>query len=60
MYSIYMSSQQWLMRLLRREHGATAVEYGLIVALIAAAMAIALRLLGHQIVTTFTTIGSYL
>jgi len=56
MYMIYMSSQ-WFIRLLRQERGATAVEYGLIVTLIALAIAAAVKTLGHQLVTAFTTIG---
>jgi pilus assembly protein Flp/PilA len=58
MYSVFIFSQNLLIRLLRRdERGATVVEYGLIVALIAAALAFVLRVLGHQIIILFTKIG---
>ena len=43
-------------RLLRSERGATAVEYGLIVALIAAAIVITAGALGGQISTIFNNI----
>jgi pilus assembly protein Flp/PilA len=45
-----------LQRLLRSERGATAVEYGLIVALIAAAIVITAGALGGQISTIFNNI----
>ena len=40
-------------RFLRDEEGATAVEYGLMVALIAAVIVLAVTLLGTEIRTTF-------
>jgi pilus assembly protein Flp/PilA len=43
-------------RLLRSERGATAVEYGLIVALIAAAIVITAGALGGHVSTIFQTI----
>ncbi len=43
-------------RLQRDDRGATAVEYGLIVALIAVVIAGAVKLLGGAINTAFTTI----
>ncbi|OIQ50674.1 Flp/Fap pilin component [Pseudodesulfovibrio hydrargyri] len=42
-----------LMNLIRDEEGATAIEYGLIAALIAAGIAGATQLLGEQVVATF-------
>jgi|HubBroStandDraft_6_1064221.scaffolds.fasta_scaffold255171_3 pilus assembly protein Flp/PilA len=58
MYSTFISAQNLLIRLLRRdERGATAVEYGLIVAMIAAVIALGLKLLGHTLSTWFTTMG---
>ena len=42
-------------RLLDDESGATAIEYGLIVALIAIAMVIALQLTGINLAGVFTT-----
>jgi pilus assembly protein Flp/PilA len=42
-----------LMNLIRDEEGATAIEYGLIAALIAAGIVTATTLLGKQVVSTF-------
>jgi len=51
-----------VVRFLREEEGATAVEYGLMVALIAGAIVVAVTLLGTNLSgrfnTTATTIGS--
>lgn len=45
------------MKTLRRdEAGATAIEYGLIAALIAVAAIVAMQGLGSQLGTTFTTV----
>ena len=41
-----------------RDRGATAVEYGLIVALIAVIIIIAVTLLGRNLSTTFNTVAS--
>jgi pilus assembly protein Flp/PilA len=41
---------------LRRDQGATAVEYGLLVALIAAIIIVAVALLGGNVSDAFTTI----
>ena len=43
--------------LLRDEAGATAIEYGLIAALIAVAAIAAMQGLGEQLSTTFTTVS---
>ncbi|WP_316897739.1 Flp family type IVb pilin [Pseudodesulfovibrio indicus] len=42
-----------LMNLIRDEEGATAIEYGLIAALIAAGIVTATTALGEQVVSTF-------
>jgi len=42
---------------LRNEDGATAVEYGLMVALIAAFIIAAVTLLGEQVAATFTSVA---
>ena len=42
--------------LLRREEGATAVEYGIMVALIAAAVVVTVGLLGGQLNAVFTNV----
>jgi pilus assembly protein Flp/PilA len=43
-------------KLLRDEQGATAIEYGLIAALIAVAAITAMQTLGTQLNTTFTKV----
>ena len=45
-------------RLLKDESGATAIEYGLIAALIAAVIIVAVTTIGTNLNTTFTTIGN--
>jgi len=50
--------QKWFMRLLRDDSGATAIEYGLIAALIAVGIIAAARTLGAQISATFTTVDT--
>ena len=47
-------------QLLKDESGATAVEYGLIAALISIAAIAAMRTLGEDLSTTFTTISTEL
>ncbi len=47
-----------VMRFVRDEEGATALEYGLLAALIAAAMVTAVTTLGTQVSTTFTGAAS--
>ena len=46
--------------LLRDDSGATAIEYGLIAALVSIAAILALRTLGENLDTTFDTIGTEL
>jgi pilus assembly protein Flp/PilA len=45
-------------RLVEDESGATAIEYGLIAALIAAVIITAVTAIGTNLNTTFTTIGT--
>jgi pilus assembly protein Flp/PilA len=45
-------------RLLREESGATAIEYGLIAALIAVAAIAAFRLVGTNLSTIFNTVAT--
>jgi pilus assembly protein Flp/PilA len=45
-------------KMLRDEQGATAIEYGLIAALIAVAAITAMQSLGNQLSTTFTTVST--
>jgi pilus assembly protein Flp/PilA len=49
-----------LMRLLSNEGGATAIEYGLIAALIAVAAVTALTTVGQHLSTTFNTVATKL
>ena len=48
----------FIARLVRDESGATAIEYGLIVALIAVVIITAVTTVGSNLQTSFTTIGS--
>jgi pilus assembly protein Flp/PilA len=45
-------------RFLKDESGATAIEYGLIAALIAVGIIVSVRLLGSQISDTFNNVGN--
>ena len=49
-----------LTRLRADESGATAIEYGLIAALIAVAAIVALQSLGDELSTTFNNVGTEL
>lgn len=51
---------KFFQNLLRDEAGATAIEYGLIAALIAVAAITAMQGLGSQLKTTFNTVSSSL
>ena len=51
---------KFINKLLRDEQGATAIEYGLIAALIAVAAITAMSGLGDQLSTTFTTVSDQL
>src|SRR5215472_12200019 len=57
MLNVFMSLQSYLSAALRRDdRGATAVEYGLLVALIAAVIVVVVGLLGKQISAAFQTV----
>ena len=45
-------------KLIKNEKGATAIEYGLIAALIAVAAITAMQGLGNQLSNTFTTVST--
>jgi pilus assembly protein Flp/PilA len=47
---------KFLTRFLRNESGATAIEYGLIAALVAVVLVGALGLMGNKLSQTFTTV----
>ncbi len=49
-----------LMRLYKNEDGATAIEYGLIAALIAVAAISAMQLVGTNLTSTFNNVASKL
>ena len=51
---------QLLQRFIRDENGATAIEYGMIAALIAVAIIVSLRLVGSRLGAKFTTISGNL
>jgi pilus assembly protein Flp/PilA len=51
---------QVLARVRRDETGAAMVEYGLLIGLIALVVAIGAQILGQDISTMFSTVGSYL
>ncbi|HEX3364742.1 Flp family type IVb pilin [Phenylobacterium sp.] len=51
---------KFVTRFLKDESGATAIEYGLIAALIAVVLVTALTALGGQLSTTFSTISTKL
>ena len=48
--------QNLIARFVKDESGATAIEYGLIAALIAVVIIVAAQALGREIVTTFTNV----
>jgi pilus assembly protein Flp/PilA len=49
---------QFINKLIRDEEGATAIEYGLIAALIAVAAIAAMQGLGGQLTNTFTKVST--
>lgn len=49
-----------IVRFLKAEEGVTAMEYGLIAALIAVAVIAAVRLVGTSLIGTFTTVSTAL
>lgn len=58
MYGMFQNVMTWLRT--RDERGATAVEYGMLVALIAAVIVGIVATLGNQVNTAFTTISDAL
>jgi pilus assembly protein Flp/PilA len=49
---------KFVTRFMKDESGATAIEYGLIVALIAVVIITAVTAVGSKLNTSFTTVGS--
>jgi pilus assembly protein Flp/PilA len=60
MLRLFVNVQQTLARLLRREEGATMVEYGLLVALIAVVAAVGAAALGTELSSFFSAIATWL
>jgi pilus assembly protein Flp/PilA len=54
----FVSMQNSLARSLRSDRGATAVEYGLLVALIAAVIVAIVAIVGKQVSNAFSTVSS--
>jgi pilus assembly protein Flp/PilA len=54
----FVSAQNLLAKSLRSDRGATAVEYGLLVALIAAVIIGIVLIVGHQVSNAFNTVSS--
>lgn len=57
---IQETTMKFFSKLIRDEQGATAIEYGLIAALIAIAAITAMQSLGNQLSTTFNTVQTKL
>ena len=49
---------KFIKKLIRNDKGATAIEYGLIAALIAVAAITAMQGLGNELTTTFSTVDT--
>jgi pilus assembly protein Flp/PilA len=49
-----------LLKFFKEDEGATGVEYGMMVALIAAVIVLAVKTLGTKVLTAFTTINGNL
>ena len=58
MLELYVAVQNWFAGLRDEERGATAVEYGLMVGLIAAVIVLAVTALGGKINGVFNTVTS--
>jgi pilus assembly protein Flp/PilA len=56
----FVSAQNALAQRLRSDRGATAVEYGLLVALIAAVIVAIVIVVGHQVSNAFNSVSSNL
>ncbi len=53
---MYIQALNWLKSLIEQDEGVTAIEYGLIAALIAVVIIAALTIVGTELNTTFTSI----
>ena len=57
---MYTYALNWLKSLIEQDEGVTAIEYGLIAALIAVVIIAALTIVGTELNTTFTAISGAL
>ncbi len=57
---MYTRALIWLKSVIKRDEGVTAIEYGLIAALIAVVIIAAITIVGTELNTTFTTISGAL
>ena len=53
---MYINALNWLKSFIEKDEGVTAIEYGLIAALIAVVIIAAITIVGTELNTTFTTI----
>jgi pilus assembly protein Flp/PilA len=60
MVECWERSMQILKKFLRDESGATAIEYGLIAALISVVIIVAVQTVGTNLQTTFNSVGTAL
>jgi len=60
MLKLFVSMQTYVTGVLNRDRGATAVEYGLLVALIAAVIIVIVATLGKQIEAAFNKVSTQL
>lgn len=58
--TIWTTLQMWLGRFRREDKGVTAIEYGLLAALIAVVIIIAVAAIGTGLNTTFNTVARHL
>ena len=57
---MYIYALNWLKSLIEKDEGVTAIEYGLIAALIAVVIIAAITVVGTELQTTFTQISAAL
>ena len=60
MLKLFVSMQTYVTGVLNRDRGATAVEYGLLVALIAVVIIAGVTVLGSKLNTLFSNVGNNL
>jgi pilus assembly protein Flp/PilA len=60
MLKLYVAMQTYVTGVLNRDRGATAVEYGLLVGLIALAIIAIVVVMGHKLADIFTRVNTQL